>query len=135
MFNIFSYICLFVAANFYNKNTGLRHSTCWERDELINPFVPYAPFLYTLKTSENRKVFWCFQRVEKEYIKNKWVNHSKYKIRSGRKKSLVFYNKSCSQKYSQKNTWVRVFLIKKFKATLLQRDSNKGVFLWILQNF
>ena len=31
----------------------------------LNPFVPNAPFLYTLKTSENRKVFWCFQGVEK----------------------------------------------------------------------
>ena len=27
----------------------------------FNPFVPNAPFLYPLKTSENRKVFWCFQ--------------------------------------------------------------------------
>ena len=30
-----------------------------------NPFVPNAPFLYPLKTSENRKVFWCFQAAEK----------------------------------------------------------------------
>ena len=28
--------------------------------ETINPFVPNAPFLYPLKTSENRKVFLCF---------------------------------------------------------------------------
>ena len=25
----------------------------------VNPFVPNAPFLYPLKTPENRKVFWC----------------------------------------------------------------------------
>ena len=31
----------------------------------INQFVPKATFLYPLKTSENRKIFWCFQRVEK----------------------------------------------------------------------
>ena len=39
---------------------------------LINPFAPNAPFLYPLKT-ENRKVFWCFQGVEKECIWNSWV--------------------------------------------------------------
>ena len=38
-----------------------------------NPFVPNAPFLYPLKTSENLKVFWCFQGVEKRCIGNKWV--------------------------------------------------------------
>ena len=32
---------------------------------IFNPFVPNAPFLYPLKTSENRKVFWCFHGVEK----------------------------------------------------------------------
>ena len=31
----------------------------------INPFVPIVPFLYPLKTSENRTVFRCFQEVEK----------------------------------------------------------------------
>ena len=40
---------------------------------LINSFVPNPPFLYPLKTSENRKVFWCFQGVEKGCIENKWV--------------------------------------------------------------
>ena len=32
---------------------------------MLNPFVPCAPFLYSLKTSENRKVG-C--------IENKWLN-------------------------------------------------------------
>ena len=41
---------------------------------LINPFVSNALFLYLLKTSENRKVFWCFQGAEKGCIGNKWVN-------------------------------------------------------------
>ena len=27
----------------------------------FNSFVRQAPFLYPLKTSENGKVFWCFQ--------------------------------------------------------------------------
>ena len=39
----------------------------------INPFVPNAPFLYTLKTSENLMVFWYFQGVEKGCMENKWV--------------------------------------------------------------
>ena len=33
---------------------------------LINPFVPNAPFPYPLKT--------CFQWVEKGRIRNEWVN-------------------------------------------------------------
>ena len=37
--------------------------------ELINPFVPNAPFLYPQKT-ENPKVFWCFQEIDKGYIGN-----------------------------------------------------------------
>ena len=40
----------------------------------INPFVPNAPFLYPLKTSENCNVFWCFQGIEKGCVGNKWVN-------------------------------------------------------------
>ena len=39
---------------------------------MINSFVPNAPFMYPLKTSENHKVFWCFQGVEKGCIGDKW---------------------------------------------------------------
>ena len=38
----------------------------------VNPFVPSAPFLYPQKT-ENRKVFWYFQGIEKGCIGNLWV--------------------------------------------------------------
>ena len=51
---------------------------------MINPFVPNAPFLSPLKTSDfytpwkRQKTFgWCFQGVEKECIGNKWVNGTK----------------------------------------------------------
>ena len=40
---------------------------------LIKPFVPSAPFLYPLKTSETHKVFWCFPGLEKGCIGNEWV--------------------------------------------------------------
>ena len=40
----------------------------------FNPVVSNTLFLYPLKTSENRKVFWCFQGIEKGCIRNKWVN-------------------------------------------------------------
>ena len=40
---------------------------------LFNPFIPNAPFLYTLKASENCKVIWCFQGVEKRCIGDEWV--------------------------------------------------------------
>ena len=36
----------------------------------VNLFVPNAPFLYRLKTSENLTVFWRFQGVEKGCIGN-----------------------------------------------------------------
>ena len=39
----------------------------------LNAFVPNAPFLYPLKTSENRPVFWYFQGVEKGCIGDEWV--------------------------------------------------------------
>ena len=39
----------------------------------FNPFVAKAPFLYPLKTSENRKVFWYLQGIEKGCIANEWV--------------------------------------------------------------
>ena len=36
----------------------------------INLFVPNAPFLYPLKTSQKLQVFWCFQGIEKGCIGN-----------------------------------------------------------------
>ena len=45
---------------------------------LFNPFVPNAPILYPLKTSENLTVLWCFQGVEKECIWNEWVKEIVY---------------------------------------------------------
>ena len=64
----------------------------------INPFVSNAPFLYPLKTSENRKVFWCFQRVKKVCVGNKWLKERTlfgwkvYEINL-LKEFLKFYNK------------------------------------------
>ena len=43
------------------------------KDIIINPFVSNEPFLYPLKTSENREDFWCFQGLEKGCIGNDWV--------------------------------------------------------------
>ena len=42
-------------------------------EAFFNPFFPNASFLYPLKPLENRKVFWCFQVVEKGCIGNEWV--------------------------------------------------------------
>ena len=38
------------------------------------------PFSNPLKTSENLKVFWCCQGVEKECIENQWVNEKTEKL-------------------------------------------------------
>ena len=40
----------------------------------FNPFVPNAPFLYPMKTSENGKVFRCLQGLEKGQTGKKWIN-------------------------------------------------------------
>ena len=39
-------------------STSMRMNT-----SAINPLQPGVAFLYLLKTSENLKVFWCFQGV------------------------------------------------------------------------
>ena len=39
----------------------------------FNPYVPNAPILYPLETSENLTVFWCLERVEKRCTGNEWV--------------------------------------------------------------
>ena len=39
----------------------------------FNSFVPNTSFLYPVKTSENRKVFWCYKGIEKGCIENEWV--------------------------------------------------------------
>ena len=41
---------------------------------IVNPFIANALFLYFPKASENRKVFWYLQWVEKGWIGNEWVN-------------------------------------------------------------
>ena len=35
---------------------------------VFNPFVPIAPFLHPMKTSDNLNVFWCFQGVGEEWL-------------------------------------------------------------------
>ena len=53
----------------FNQNVWLKLVHIYE----ISPFVLNAPFLYPQKTLENRKVFQCFQVVEKGCIGNEWV--------------------------------------------------------------
>ena len=57
------------------------HAWIWQMlNSVLTHLVSNAPFLYSLKTSENCKVFWCFQGVQKEYIGNKWVNLMAYEL-------------------------------------------------------
>ena len=52
---------------------NLNYHYFWRYILNINPFAPNAPLPYPLKTSKIFTVF-CFQRVEKGSIRNKWVN-------------------------------------------------------------
>ena len=42
------------------------HLTKQKKKFIFNIFVSSAPFLYLLKTSENHRVFWCFQGERKD---------------------------------------------------------------------
>ena len=61
---------LFFRRHRYGKLSARYHSL----KSHFNPFFPNALFLYPLKTSENRKIFWCFQGVVNGCIGKKWVN-------------------------------------------------------------
>ena len=74
-------------------------------NSLFSPFVPNAPFLYPLKTSENLAVFWCFQGVEKGCIGNEWV-----------KRKLMYKSKQVSIKISK---------ISKFSFTFKLNEKKK----------
>ena len=91
---------------------------------MINPFVPNAPFLSPLKTSDfytpwkRQKTFgWCFQGVEKECIGNKWVNGTKqtttvYKLDT-KSIQVTFNKKPLKRTFSFKllvMLWDRYFL-------------------------
>ena len=66
----------------------------------INPFVPNIPFLYPLKTSENRKAFWYFQWLEKRCLWNKWI---KLKIQKWHSKNIVGKGIKINIKYVKQN--------------------------------
>ena len=55
------------------ENLLISKCTYFQDSIFVNSFVPNGPFLYTLKTSENLKVFWYFQGAEKGCIGNEWV--------------------------------------------------------------
>ena len=58
-------ICEFFKNTYFEEHLGAT--------AFIKSFISNAPFLYPLKTLENPTVFWCFQAIEKGYIRNKWV--------------------------------------------------------------
>ena len=84
----------------------------------VNPFVPNAPFLYPLNTSENRKVFSCFQGVEKGYIGNEWVQWIKWEhcdFNSCLKKGRNLFYLTCRDLYPYFYIKRESFLIYEFK--------------------
>ena len=66
---------------------------------ILNPFVPNVPVLCPLKTSENRKVFSCFQGVEKGCIGNEWVKFDKMYILSKNSQETELCNKKLFSSY------------------------------------
>ena len=85
----------------YNTSTFSSFSLPWFS---FNPLVPNVPFLYPLKAPENRKVFWCFQGVEKGHIGNKWVNLVQRTTPHGKVFDKFFTLNSCLHKSFRKRT-------------------------------
>ena len=84
------------------------------------------------------KFFFTIEAPAYDKAHDQLTNHSKVCIGSGRKQPPVFNNKSCFKNFAiftGKCICWSLFLIKNFKATLLKRGSNTGVFLRILWNF
>ena len=50
------------------------YNGCTKYSIFFNQFVPNAPILYPLKTTESFMVFCFFQVAEKGYIGNKWIH-------------------------------------------------------------
>ena len=128
---------------------------------VFNAFVPNAPFLYSLKTSESRKISWCFQGLEKRCIRNKWVN-TLFNLFDVLLSSWMYYSylpiivytsyflrlveavvRTCSaekvfleiSQNPQENTFVRVsFFNRKVRNFIKKRNSGTCVFLWTLWN-
>ena len=60
-------LLLLLYIDFTARICQLRALSPWIKCNMMirfKPFDPNVPFLYPLKISENRKVFWCFQGVE-----------------------------------------------------------------------
>ena len=121
---------------------------------VFNAFVPNAPFLYSLKTSESRKISWCFQGVEKGCIRNKWVN-TLFNLFDVKLSSWMYYSylpiigytsyflrlveavvRTCSaekvfleiSQNPQGNTFVRVSFLIERSGTLLKKETLAQVF-------
>ena len=89
----------------------------------VNPFVPNAPFLYLLRTSENVTVFWCFQGVEKGCIGIEWIK-KKWFCQCWRKKKnnlISFRHNLISFHFDL--IWLKIF------PALRDHDENKAFLL------
>ena len=95
----------------------------------LNPFVLNAPFLYPLKTSENRNVFWYFQGVKKGCIGTNgliWAFFSKKKL--------------CKQAYWKKRNigtkWIKFLFIKQLheRKTMVESNHQKHLFTGFLHS-
>ena len=75
------------------------------KKSVVNPFVPNAPFLYPLKTSEKLKVFWCFQGVEKGCIGNEWVKMNNCRIGKRCKYLTYLFEGLLSSQLHRSSTW------------------------------
>ena len=87
-----------------NRNWLLRIYIFWYifsgiRNLLINSFVRNAPFLYPMKTFKKITVFWCFQKVKKGCIGNKWIKSLR--------KIMFFF----SLKTKVINAWGALFIV------------------------
>ena len=77
---------------------AVQKCTCFnEADRIISFDLNAPPFLYPWK-HDSRKVFWCFQGIEKRCIGNKWFNTltANYQYSRSYRENLPFINSNNS---------------------------------------
>ena len=94
------------------------------------PICSKNSVLYPLKTSENHKVFWYFQGVEKGCFGNKWVKKQPLEVFWKKK---VFLKNSNSERCHRCHPWK--ILVKKFSFNIVAGSKLSTLLSFFKKNF
>ena len=92
----------------------------------FNPCFPNTLFHNPLKTSENRKVFWCFQGVEKGCIGNKWVKYTYFLVSPKTLKNLL-KKQAASFQYNKASKSAETKSLNKLTNSLTTKPESRSI--------